>query len=172
MSCVKRYIRCSGVVGPEEGGRVSVMEVSTQIDAPPARVYEVITDLPSAPDRIKAIKTLEVLTEGEFGVGTRFRETRVMFGKEATEEMEIIDLVPGERYTTEAESCGCRYESVMSVVPDGAGSRLTMTFDATPLTFVGKVMSAVMWPLLKGTMRKAIRADLADLKEAAEAADA
>lgn len=148
---------------------MAVMEESTQIDAPPARVFEVVTDLPGAPDRIQGIKSLEVLTEGEFGVGTRFRETRVMFGKEATEEMEIIDMVPGERYTTEAESCGCRYESVISVVPAGEGSRLTMSFDATPLTFVGRVMSVVMWPLFKGTMRKAIRADLADIKRAAEA---
>ncbi|MFG0260700.1 MAG: SRPBCC family protein [Phycisphaerales bacterium JB041] len=145
------------------------MEVSTRIEASPAKVYGVVTDLPSAADRIKGIKSLEVLTEGEFGVGTRFRETRVMFGKEATEEMEIIDVVPGERYTTEAESCGCRYESVISVVPDGDGSRLTMSFDSTPLTFFGRVMSAVMWPLLKGSMRKAISADLADIKRAVEA---
>ena len=147
---------------------MGVIEVSTYIDAPPQRVYDVVTDLPGAAERIAAIKSLEVLTEGGFGVGTRFRETRVMFGKEATEEMEIIDVVPGERYTTQAESCGCRYESVVGVVPDGDGSRLTMTFGATPLSFVGRVMSAAMWPLLKGTMRKAVRADLADIKRAAE----
>lgn len=145
------------------------LECSTRVEASPQRVFDVITDLPGAAERISAIKSLEVLTDGEFGVGTRFRETRVMFGKEATEEMEVIAMVPGERYTTEAESCGCRYESVMSVVPDGNGARLTMSFDGTPLTFFGKIMSAVMWPMLKGAMRKAVSADLADIKKAAEA---
>lgn len=151
---------------------MAVLESTTHIDAPPSRVYSVVTDLSSAAERINGIKSLEVLTEGDFGVGTRFRETRVMFGKEATEEMEVIDEVPGEHYVTEAQSCGCRYESVIRVVPDGDGSMLSMSIDATPLTFVGKCMSAVMWPLFKGTMRKCIDADLADIKRAAEKSEA
>ena len=66
-------------------------EVSTVISASPERVFALFTDLAHAPDNIRAIKKLELLTPGPMCMGTRFRETRVMFGKEATEEMEVIE---------------------------------------------------------------------------------
>lgn len=145
---------------------------STRIDAPTSRVYDLMTDLSGAPERIQGIKSLEVLTEGEFGVGTRFRETRVMFGKEATEEMEIVEVKPGESYTTTAESCGCLYRSTVSVTPEGQGSLLTMTFQGTPQSFMAKVMAAVMGPVMRKSMIKMVDKDLADIKTAAESAPA
>ena len=131
-------------------------------------MWEVVTDLAGAPDRIAAIKSLEVLTEQPFGVGTRWRETRAMFGKEATEEMEVSAVTPGESYTTEAESCGCHYTCVVRVAPDGTGSRLSMSMAAKPLTLVARVMSVVMMPMMRGMVVKAFAKDLADIKAAAE----
>ncbi len=151
---------------------MAVFESSTHIDAPTARVYDIITDLHGAQERIEGIKSLEVLTDGEFGVGTRFRETRVMFGKEATEEMEITEVNLGKSYATGAESCGCRYRTVVSVEQDGEGSRLSMAMEATPMTLVGKIMSVVMSRMMKGTIRKCFEADLADIKRAAESGTA
>ena len=49
------------------------------IEAPPERVFEVVTDLRGAPERIRGITKMEVLTEGPIGGGTRYRETRIMF---------------------------------------------------------------------------------------------
>ncbi len=147
---------------------MAVFESSIHIDAPTDRVYDIITDLHGAQERIEGIKALEVLTDGEFGVGTRFRETRVMFGKEATEEMEVTEVNPGKSYATGAESCGCKYHSVIGVEPDGEGSRLTMSMQATPMTLVGKVMSGVMSLMMKRVIRKCFEADLSDIKRAAE----
>lgn len=147
---------------------MAVFEASTHIDAPTARVYDIITDLEGAQERVEGIKALEVLTDGGFGVGTRFKETRVMFGKEATEEMEISEVNPGKSYATKAESCGCRYHTVVAVEPDGEGSRLSMTMESTPMTLLGKIMGGVMSILLKKMLRKCIEADLADIKRAAE----
>ena len=49
--------------------------LSKTIDAEPAEVFDRITDLHNAAERIEAITHLEVLTEGPIGAGTRFRET-------------------------------------------------------------------------------------------------
>lgn len=144
------------------------LESTVHIDAPPARVWEVVTDLATAPDRIAAIKSLEVLTDQPFGVGTRWRETRAMFGKEATEEMEVSAVTPGESYTTEAESCGCHYTCIVRVAAEGAGSRLSMAMDAKPVTLMARVMGVVMMPMMRGMVIKAFAKDLADIKAGAE----
>ena len=43
---------------------------------------------------IPDITALEMLSEGPFGEGTRWRETRVMFKKEAVEEMWVTGFPP------------------------------------------------------------------------------
>lgn len=144
------------------------IETSTHIAAPPDRVFGIITDLEGAAERMRGIKSLEVLTEGAFGVGTRFRETREIFGKEATEEMEVTEVTPGEGYRVRAESHGCVYDSVLHIRPEGAGCVLTVGFGAEPTGFVGRLASRLMLPLMRKQTCKLLDQDLADIKAAAE----
>ena len=74
---------------------MAAVSVSTQIAAPVAEVFALFTDLKNAPGRVKGIKRIELLTNGPVGVGTRFRETRVMFKRDATEECKPADPGPG-----------------------------------------------------------------------------
>lgn len=138
------------------------------VAAPAARVFEVFTDLPRAAERIPAITQLELLTEGPFRVGTRWRETRVIMKKEATEEMWVTGCQPPRSYTVEAESHGSHYETHFEFTPDGDGTRVTWTFKGTPLTFGAKVMSAVFGPLFKGMMKKCMLDDLEALRAVCE----
>ena len=97
--------------------------IHEEVRAEPGRVFEVFTDLRSAPERVAGIESLEVLTEGPIGQGTRFRETRVMFGKQATEEMEVTGWQPGKSYVVEADSHGSHYrtEFVFEPLAQGGG---------------------------------------------------
>ena len=63
--------------------------IDKYIEAPREVVFDAALDLHSVAENIRGIEKLEVLTEGPIGLGTRFRETRIMFKKEATEVMEI-----------------------------------------------------------------------------------
>lgn len=144
------------------------LTITESVAAPPERVFELATDLAGAAERIAGIDSVELLTDGPFGVGTRWRETRIMMGKSATEEMGITAFEPGRSYTAEAESCGCHYTSVLTCEPDGEGTRLTLTFDGQPLTLTSKLMAPIGW-LMKGQVRKMLAADLANLRRAAEA---
>lgn len=145
-----------------------MITVSKRIHAPVERVFEVFTDLRAAPERVQGIKALEVLTDGPIGKGTRFRETRVMFGKEATEVMEITEFRPNEMYAVEAESCGCHYRSELHFRGDGGATDVRMTFGGTPLTTGAKIMGALMGWMMKGACRKAMDQDFEDLKQVAE----
>ena len=148
------------------------VKVSVTIAAPVERVFEVMTDLENAPNRVSGIKSLELLTPKPVGSGTRFRETRVMFGKEATEEMEITRFDPPRSYTVEAESHGTHYTSVLTFTPRGNSPQpmtdVDMTFEGRPLTTMSKVMGAVMMPFFRKACEKAMAQDLHDLKKAIE----
>lgn len=145
------------------------MKLSRDVAAGAETVWRLATDLDRAPEVISGIQRLERLGGGDFGVGTRWRETRVILGKEATEELEVTAVTPGHAYTVEADSRGVHYRSTMSVVPLGAGSsRLEMTFAGHPQGLGAKVLGATIGKLFEGQTRKALQRDLDDLAAAAE----
>lgn len=141
--------------------------MSEHVTAPPEVVFDVAADLHSAAENIQGIESLEVLTDGPVGVGTRFRETRVMMGKSSTEEMEITAFDPPHSYVVETESCGCHFRCEYRFVGDISGTNVRLTMETAPLTFFAKLM-APLSALMMGPMKKCIAADLADLKSVAE----
>lgn len=153
--------------------RVPSVEVSRQVKASPEAVWSVATDLDAAPKRISAITEVERLDDGHgFGVGTRWRETRKMFGREASEEMVVSALAEGRRYTTEADGPGAHYTSSVGVEPFGDGhSMLTMSFKAVPRNMIARVTSAAFGWVVLGATRRALESDLADIAAAAEAVE-
>ncbi|MCW5766609.1 MAG: SRPBCC family protein [Phycisphaeraceae bacterium] len=142
--------------------------VKQLVNAPAEVVFAAASDFANAPSRITGITKMEMLTTGPVGVGTRFRETRVMFGKQATETMEVIDFKPGRSYTLGATSHGCTYRTTLSVRPVAGGSEVELDFIGTPLTFSRKVMAALMGWMINKACVKAIGQDLSDLKASVE----
>ena len=63
--------------------------IARHVDAPVQRVWDLATDLERAPTTLSGVTRVEVLTDGPFAVGTRWRETRTMFGREASEVLEV-----------------------------------------------------------------------------------
>ncbi|MFF6778364.1 SRPBCC family protein [Streptomyces sp. NPDC012637] len=111
--------------------------VERRVAASPGRVWESITDLRNMPRVLSGVEKVEVLTEGGFAVGTRWRETRRMMGKSATEEMTVTVCEPTERYVTVADSHGMHYVSEITLAPEGPAASATattlrMTFSARP----------------------------------------
>jgi uncharacterized protein YndB with AHSA1/START domain len=143
------------------------LEVATDIAAPPHVVFATMTDLSALPAFVSGIRTIEILTPGPLQVGTRFRETRVMFGKEAAEEMTFAALEPPHRVVLTAENHGARYVTTHNIEASGGGSRLTFVFEGVPLTFAARLFS-VLAPLFAGSIRKHLAGDLADVKAEAE----
>ncbi len=144
--------------------------LTRHIEAPREKVFEYAADLRKAPERIRGITKLDVLTDGPIGVGTRFRETRVIMKREATEEMEITAFDAPNGYQVDCENHGCKYRTVYRLTPNGTGTELEMTFDAEPQTRMAKLLSFVFKPMMKSCMKETGK-DLDDLKAAIEASD-
>ncbi len=145
------------------------IEIKTHIEAPVETVFEKATDFARAAEKISGIEKMEMLTDGPVGKGARFRETRVMFGREAIEEMEVVEFSPPDRYALGCENHGCRYHSEFHFSPRGSGTDVAMTFEATPLTLGAKIMSFLMRPMMKSVATHCAK-DLEDLKASIEGA--
>ena len=149
---------------------MSNLDVSREVSVPANAVWTIMTDLENAADTISAIQSIEILSEPQaFDVGTRWRETRTMFGRQATEEMWVTNVDPGTSYVVEAESNGARYTTIMKVVGTGEhSSRISMNFGAEPTGTMAKVMGATVGKLFENATRKALAQDLDDIAAAAE----
>ena len=71
------------------------MTFEKQIQAPPDAVYAALANPDGWHEWMPGLIRIERLTEGEFGVGTQWREVRKMFGKEAAEVFEVSAVEPG-----------------------------------------------------------------------------
>ena len=145
------------------------VEVQVTINAPRDRVWKIISDIDKSADVIAGINKIEVLENPDAGlVGLKWRETRTMFGKEATEVMWITEEEEKAYYQTRAESHGSIYVTRLQITDEGEGCALTMRFEGTPQTIGSKLMWAFTGFMARGAMRKALEKDLKDIKTAAE----
>lgn len=152
---------------------MATITVSETVNAPLATVFQTASDIPNAAGRVKGIDKIEVLTPAPpappmVGKGFTWRETRTMFGRPASETMTITEWRPPHAYTVEARSHGCHYRTPFTFEELGPETtRMTMTFQATPETFMAKVMMKIFSFMTK-QMAKLIHQDLKDIKAACE----
>jgi hypothetical protein len=131
-------------------------------------VWSIVTDFENSSSRIKAIKKTTVLNRPTSGfIGLKWQETRVMFGKEATETMWISDCRLHEWFESKALNSGCEYTTRFALSKTENGVLLEMSFKAKPLTFAAHLFAPLSF-LFSGMIKKAFESDLADLKFAIE----
>ncbi len=108
---------------------------TTTIAAPPSRVFDALTDLDNAAAYMPDIVRVKLLTDGEFGVGTRWKETRQMkifkiLPIRMSAEIEVTEFAKDQSYTTVADD-GCNWASyrfALSPSDDGTAVELVGQF--------------------------------------------
>lgn len=147
------------------------------IDAPASVVWSVLTDLEGTAALLQGVQGIERLSaDTGYQVGTRWRETRVMFGQEASEEMTVVEVEPERRTVLHAESHGMKYISGFELRPvrDELGepgqTQLIMRFEGEPVEhgLMQKLIMAATGPLGAAASKKAMRQDLQDIAAEAE----
>ncbi|HLT29045.1 MAG TPA: SRPBCC family protein, partial [Myxococcaceae bacterium] len=116
------------------------------------------------PETMSGISRVEVLSGGDaFGTGTRWKETRVMFGKEASEVMEVTAVDPYRSYKVEAESNGMHYVSTFTFEAlEPQKTRVEMTFAGRALK-KQNFLVRLLGRFAAGMVRKTLEKDLEDL---------
>ena len=140
------------------------MTVQRTIRAPAELVFRAVSDVRGLPGTVPAIVRVELLSERTSGVGTRFRETRRMKGKETTTELEIVEYVENRRVRMVADSHGTRWDSLFAVEPADGATRLTLTMEARARKLLPKLLN----PLFKGLFRRGLGEHLDAVKRYCE----
>jgi hypothetical protein len=141
--------------------------VETQVAAPVARVFHVFTDLEHSVERVSNIRAIELLTTGEFGLGTRWSETRDVLGQSDSAEMEVTAFERNRTYTITHHKVGTRIDTMFTFEPFDGGTRVRIEFALEGHGLPPGLSAPLGWAIA-GTVRDVISRDLADLKESME----
>ncbi|MGH3343864.1 MAG: SRPBCC family protein [Carbonactinosporaceae bacterium] len=143
--------------------------VDRTIAAPVERVWEVFTDIGHSDEHLSGVTAVEMLSEGAFGVGTRWRETRSMFGRSATEEMWVAECEPPRRYVVRADDGGRHYVSELSFEPEGEDATVArMTFGQESPGLLARTVARLVGPVFLRQLTRMLRQDLDDLARVCE----
>jgi carbon monoxide dehydrogenase subunit G len=145
------------------------MKLGRTVNAPIAEVFDVFADFNNVAERVDGIQRVELLTDGPIQAGTRFRETRIMFGRESTEEMEITEFKPNDKYVVEADSCGSHFQSTFRFLPAGNRTKVEVELNTRAESMFAKLIYP-LGKLMAGTMKKCLLSDIDQLKEHCERA--
>jgi uncharacterized protein YndB with AHSA1/START domain len=137
------------------------LQVQHRFSAPPERVFRALTDLDRAgewlPGHVSAVKH-----GGDgFGVGTQWRETRKVFGREATEQFEVTEMDPPRRLGlrvdgTKGASKRGEYLFTYVLTPRDGGTDVVLDGE---IRGMGKVWE-LLGRLMAGLFRKNIVKDM------------
>jgi uncharacterized protein YndB with AHSA1/START domain len=148
---------------------MSTVAVTRVIDAPVTQVWRVFTNLAGRCDWLSTVTGVEILTEGAFGEGTIWRESRSMpDGSEVTEEFRVNDCVDNERFVVVSPGIGADYQMTYTFqqVETGrhqGGTSVTVVQEGAPTSPAGRILVIVFGGLAARTVEGALRRDLDDL---------
>lgn len=134
------------------------------INAPQDAVWAACTDLADWEGYSEA--KIEELTDQPFGVGTRWRETRRMFGRDSASEWRVTRVEQPNLYTAVSEWGSATWVFDMFFVPEGEGTRVvveTSMKDSRGLSALGLRAS---WPLMITMMRRGMEREFQALDKA------
>lgn len=140
-------------------------EISETIRASPEQVLDAILDLEQAHRWIPGLVRMETVTTGPIDVGSEWRETRRLLGKEATEQFRVIGLDRPHRLEllvdgTKGSSGRGEYRFSYRIEGTGEATAVRLSGEIRGMTGI----MALLGKLLVGPYRKACRKDLAALR--------
>lgn len=130
------------------------------INAPLESVYKTVSLPDEYSQAIPDIQSIEVVSDTKSGVGTRFRETRLMNGKPAIAELEVTEQSTNDCIRLVSIAGGAKWDSLFVVAQEKNQTKLTLQMVATPVSLLGKLFV----PLLLGMIAKAVASDMQSVK--------
>jgi hypothetical protein len=112
-------------------------------------------------------RSAELLTPGPIRAGTRLRQDRIVFCREATQDLEVETIDRPRRLRLLVEHPDLNYELdhlVDAIYSDGC--RLMLIFRSRPKTAPGRILQPLMTPSMEISLRDELEQDLSDLAAA------
>ena len=129
----------------------------------PKEVFDFIIDSENASKVVSNVRSMVKLTEGSVGVGTRYRETRLLNGKEEQSELEIVDFEPNQRYAMKNVTEGVETIYRYTFQPEKDGTRIDLVCELS-----ASGVKKLMLPMVASILKKEDGGQLQRLKEVME----
>jgi len=144
--------------------------LTQHINAAPEKVWAVISDIPGSAATLSGVDAIQMLSEGTYGEGTRWKETRTMMGRQETVEMWVSQADPPRSTTVKALQGGADYTTRFTLAGRDGGTDLTLTFGAEVIkpTLLSRITMALFGKIGMSMTRKALGKDLAEIAAKAE----
>jgi hypothetical protein len=143
------------------------IELHKTIATEPHAAFRTIADIVNWPQIIRSVAAVELLTHGRVRVGTRVRLSRIMYGRQMIEELEVETFEPPRRLRLVGESRGMHYERDHVIDALQIGSRLMLIFRSRPGTEPARAVQDFIAPLMQINLRDELERDLVDFAVAA-----
>ena len=130
----------------------------------PKEVFDFITSSDNAPKVVQSVKSMVKLTEGPVRVGTRYRETRLMNGREQHAELEVVAYEPNQKYAMKNVTEGIETVYQYTFHPEANGTRVDLVCEVR-----AGGLKKFMLPMVASILKKEDGDHLQRLKKALEA---
>jgi carbon monoxide dehydrogenase subunit G len=144
---------------------VIAFEVSTFIARPVEAVFVFVSNLENNPQWQAVTVEATKSSEGPIGVGTTWKETVRLLGRQIEVERRTTAYEPNSGFSLATTSGPVQVEATIRLEPENGGTRFSAAFrgDAGALAKLGG-------PLLATMMKRGVEADVATLKALLESA--
>lgn len=136
-------------------------EISRNVRVRPEPVFAALLDLDSAKDWMQGLVGIERLDDGQLRVGSQWKETRKMYGTQATEFFEVMEIKEFEKIVfrcdgTKGTTGKGEYLFTYILRPIHDGTEIILHGEIGGLTGLAKWFGK----LISGTFKKACAKDL------------
>ncbi|WP_102029133.1 SRPBCC family protein [Salirhabdus sp. Marseille-P4669] len=140
-------------------------KVKQTLHVPQQVAYKSLLDLEAAKHWMQGLVRMERLDDGPMKVGSEWKETRKMFGKEATEHFEVMELQEPEKVVlrcdgTKGTTGKGEFLFTYEITSSGESTEVTLHGEINGLTGIAKLFGKMM----AGTFKEACAKDLDALK--------
>ena len=139
------------------------LDLGTLIDKPVKDVFAFVADPNNMSKWNSAVVSLEQVTPGDIGVGTKFKSTGEMMGRRIEGEMEITAYEPDTKCGFQVNAGPMQVNITLSFKTVGTGTKVSLNAQGNPADFF-KIAEGMMTGRVKSMMEE----NLARLKSQLE----
>ncbi|MDA7950122.1 MAG: SRPBCC family protein [Pirellulaceae bacterium] len=136
---------------------MTTITLTERITAPVEKVFATVGDANEFLKVIPSVVRVEFLTEVRKGVGSKFREVRLMRGKEQAVVLDVTEYCENERIRLVSDCGGTIWDTIFTVREVGKEVELKMVMEVRAYTILAKVINC----FILGMLKKAIASDMA-----------